>query len=191
MTSTRRVRYQRKKQRTRIFLAVLVAAVLALGFVYWSNSRPPVQATINDTPEASDSSSPTGEPEVSESQAELQAAVEQFVRFYESPPSPRRTLMLNSLCENPSFCSLFLGIDGVDTSESVEGSTGTKVRVDRSKQNDFESSDLDDERVKVLSKTYLRIKQPGEQAYTVSAEYETVWIERNLDGWKIVGILTE
>jgi hypothetical protein len=190
MTNNRRVRYQRKKQRIRLFLGGLITVGLILGFMQWNASRQPAQVVASDLPESTTSSSPTGEPTVSDPEEGLQEAVEQFVRFYESPPSPRRTLMLNSFCENPSFCGLLLGIDGVDTSESVKGSTGTKVQVARKEPHEFESSDLDDERVRVLSKTYLRIKQPGEEAYIVSATYETVWVERRLDGWKIVGILT-
>lgn len=170
---------------------MLAAFIATIGFMYWSNSEQPgTTISATETPRVEATSTPSDEP-AEETNEALRQAVEQFVRFYESPASPKRTLMLNSFCGSPEICSLLVGVDDVDTSEAAQGSTGTKLQVANSEPNKFESSDLDESRVKVLSTTYLRVKQLNEQPYIISASYETVWIERKLDGWKLVGILTQ
>ena len=190
MSNNRRNRYRRRKQAIRVFSAVLVVFIAVVGFMFWSNSKQPATTTPAAETPSTEATTPSDEP-VEEADEELRQAVEQFVRFYESPASPKRTLMLNSFCGSPEICSLLVGVDEVDTSEAAQGSMGTKLHVANSEPNKFESSNLDESRVKVLSTTYLRVLPPNELPYTVSASYETAWIERELDGWKLVGILTQ
>lgn len=188
-------RRKKAQRKARIHAVVAVAVLIVCTFaVNWYFK--PFKDGLPISPAApSPTDKSTSDKETEESNnidPDLQEAVEQFTRFYESPPSARRTLMLNSYCGTPKFCSLIVGVDQVDTSEAAQGSRGVKIRVDKKGTNTYDMSMLDDERVKVLSDTRLIIKQPDDtKPYTVDVSYETVWIERDPYGWKIVGFLTQ
>jgi hypothetical protein len=178
--------FRRRKQVRHAILGVIAVVGLVWGYTVIHDPQPAPPTTAQEPPTSSASPTEEPDPEVTE----LERAVRQFSRFYESPPSPQRTLMLRSMCLAPTRCEI-PGLDDVDTSEAAKGAQKIKITVAKDQPHEFELEELGFNMVRVESTTYLLVKQPGQPNHIDASQLVTQWINDDNYGWRFVVFLPE